>query len=71
MYMIIGIYLLIGVLINLLIDILFNHLEERQHSVLIEGDLEKFDNFTKFIVMLFWPVVIVYILASIIKEYTK
>jgi len=69
--MIIGIYLLIGVLINLLIDILFNHLEERQHSVLIEGDLEKFDNFTKFIVMLFWPVVIVYILASIIKEYTK
>lgn len=69
--MIIGIYLLIGVLINLLIDILFNHLEERQHSVLIEGDLEKFDNFTKFIVMLFWPVVVVYILASIIKEYTK
>lgn len=69
--MIIGIYLLIGVLINLLIDILFNHLEERQDSVLIEGDLEKFDNFTKFLVMLFWPVVIVYILSSIIKEYTK
>lgn len=71
MYMIIGIYLLIGVLVNLLIDILFNHLEERQDSVLIEGDLERFNNFTKFIVMLFWPVVIVYILASIIKEYTK
>ena len=69
--MIIGIYLLIGVLINLLIDILFNHLEERQHSVLIEGDLEKFDNFTKFIVMLFWPVVIIYILVSIFNEYTK
>ena len=69
--MIIGIYLLIGVLVNLLIDILFNHLEERQDSVLIEGDLERFNNFTKFIVMLFWPVVIVYILASIIKEYTK
>ena len=69
--MIVGIYLLIGVLVNLLIDILFNHLEERQDSILIEGDLEKFDNFTKFIVMLFWPVVIVYILASIIKEYTK
>ena len=71
MYLIIGTYLLVGVLINLLIDILFNHLEERQDSVLIEGDLEKFDNFTKFIVMLFWPVVVVYILASIIKEYTK
>ena len=69
--MIIGIYLLIGVLVNLLIDMLFNHLEERQYSVIVEGDLEKFDNFTKFIVMLFWPVVIVYILASIIKEYTK
>lgn len=71
MYTAIGLYLLIGVLINLLIDILFNHLEEREHSVLIEGDLEKFDNFTKFIVMLFWPVVIIYILISIIKEYTK
>lgn len=69
--MIIGIYLLIGVLVNLLIDILFNHLEEREHSVLIEGDLEKFDNFTKFIVMLFWPVVIIYILISIFNEYTK
>lgn len=71
MFTVIGLYLLIGVLINLLVDILFNHLEERQDSVLIEGDLEKFDNFTKFIVMLFWPAVIIYILASIIKEYTK
>lgn len=71
MFTVIGLYLLIGVLINLLVDILFNHLEERQDSVLIEGDLEKFDNFTKFIVMLFWPVVIIYILVSIFNEYTK
>jgi Na+/H+-dicarboxylate symporter len=71
MYLIIGTYLLVGVLINLLIDILFNHLEERQDSVIIEGDLEKFDNFTKFLVMLFWPIVIIYILLSILNEYTK
>ena len=29
MYATIGLYLLIGILINLLIDILFNHLEQR------------------------------------------
>lgn len=71
MYMIIGIYLLIGVLVNLLIDIVFNHLEERQYVAIVEEDLERFDNFTKFIVMLFWPIVVVYLILSIIKEYTK
>lgn len=69
--MIIGIYLLIGVLVNLLIDIVFNHLEERQYVAIVEEDLERFDNFTKFIVMLFWPIVVVYLILSIIKEYTK
>ena len=69
--MIIGLYLLIGVLVNLLIDIVFNHLEERQYAAIVEEDLERFDNFTKFIVMLFWPVVVVYMILSIIKEYTK
>lgn len=73
MYTIIGIYLLIGILINFLIDLLFDLLERRSSEVniLIEGDLERFDNFTKFITMIFWPVVVLYVLISIIKEYTK
>ena len=71
MYATIGLYLLIGVLINLLIDILFNHLEQRNDTVLTEAELEKYDNFTKFIVMIFWPIVIIYILGSIFKEYTR
>ena len=53
MYATIGLYLLIGILINLLIDILFNHLEQRNDTVLTEGELEKYDNFTKSIVMIF------------------
>ena len=71
MYATIGLYLLIGILINLLIDILFNHLEQRNDTVLTEGELEKYDNFTKSIVMIFWPIVIIYILGSIFKEYTR
>ena len=71
MYATIGLYLLIGILINLLIDILFNHLEQRNDTVLTEGELEKYDNFTKFIVMIFWPIVIIYILGSIFKEHTR
>lgn len=71
MYTVIGLYLLVGILINLLVDVLFNHLEERGDTVITEKELERFDNFTKFFVMLFWPVVIVYILVSIFNEYTK
>ncbi len=72
MYAAIGLYLLIGLLFNKLIDLLFDHLEKNSlETGIVEGDLEKFDNFTKFVAMIFWPFVVLYVLVSIIKEYTK
>lgn len=71
MYTAIGLYLLIGILINLLIDLLFTYLEERNDTPLTPEELERFDNFTKFFVMLFWPIAVLWILLSIFNEYTK
>lgn len=72
MYTVIGVYLLIGLLFNKLIDLMFDHLERNSiETGIVEGDLERFDNFTKFVTMIFWPFVVLYVLVSIIKEYTK
>ena len=68
---VVGIYILLGVLVNLLIDLLFSHLEKRNYVNVTEEDIERFDNMTRFIVLLIWPIFVVYVIISILKEYTK
>tara|TARA_B100001093_G_C26847139_1_gene1023380 strand:- start:1191 stop:1403 length:213 start_codon:yes stop_codon:yes gene_type:complete len=68
---IIGIYIMLGVLVNLLIDLLFSQLEKRNYVNVTEEDIERFDNMTRFIVLLIWPIFVVYVIISILKEYTK
>lgn len=70
----ISIYLLIGILINLLVDLMYDWIGRSNidYSLIdTEIDTEKWDNLTKVIVTLLWPLCIVYVVVSIIKEYTK
>ena len=62
---------MLGVLVNLLIDLLFSQLEKRNYVNVTEEDIERFDNMTRFIVLLIWPIFVVYVIISILKEYTK
>ena len=59
---VVGIYILLGVLVNLLIDLLFSHLEKRNYVNVTEEDIERFDNMTRFIVLLIWPIFVVYVI---------
>ena len=70
----ISIYLLIGILINLLVDLIYDWIGRNNidYSLIdTEIDTEKWDNFTKVVVTLLWPLCLIYILFQIIKEYTK
>lgn len=70
----ISIYLLIGILINLLVDLMYDWIGRSNidYSLIdTEIDTEKWDNFTKVVVTLLWPLCFIYILIQIIKEYTK
>lgn len=70
----ISIYLLIGILINLLVDLMYDWIGRNNidYSLIdTEIDTEKWDNFTKVVVTLLWPLCFIYILIQIIKEYTK
>ena len=70
----ISIYLLIGILINLLVDLMYDWIGRNNidYSLIdTEIDTEKWDNFTKVVVTLLWPLCLIYILFQIIKEYTK
>ena len=70
----ISIYLLIGLLINLLVDLMYDWIGRSNidYSLIdTEIDTEKWDNFTKVVVTLLWPLCFIYILIQIIKEYTK
>lgn len=71
----ISIYLLIGILINLLVDLMYdwigrNNMDYRIISSGVSNE-DRWDTFTKVFVVLLWPLCLIYILVSIIKEYTK
>ena len=71
----ISIYLLIGILINLLVDLMYDWLGRNKSDYRVIGsgvsDDDRWDTFTKVFVVLLWPLCLIYILVSIIKEYTK
>ena len=70
----ISIYLLIGILINLLVDLMYDWIAKSNiNASLIDPKMseDRWDNFTKIIVTLLWPICFVYILIQIYKEYTK
>lgn len=70
----ISIYLLIGILINLLVDLMYDWIgrSDIDYSLIdTEIDTEKWDNFTKVVVTLLWPICIIYVAIQIFKEYTK
>ena len=61
-------YLSIGVLFNFLIDLLVDYFEKHDFD---DVDKMRFDNFTRIIVGLFWPIAILIILVSIFKKTYK
>jgi ABC-type Fe3+ transport system permease subunit len=71
----ISIYLLIGILINLLVDLMYDWIGRNNMDYRVIGsgtsDEDRWDTFTKVFVVLLWPLCLIYILVSIIKEYTK
>lgn len=71
----ISIYLLIGILINLLVDLMYDWIGRNNMDYRVIGsgtsDEDRWDTFTKAFVVLLWPLCLIYILVSIIKEYTK
>ncbi len=70
----ISIYLLIGILINLLVDLMYDWIGRSNiDTKLIDTNMsnEKWDNFTKVVVTLLWPICIVYVIIQIFNEYTK
>ena len=70
----ISIYLLIGILINLLVDLMYDWIGRSgiDYSLIdTEIDTEKWDNFTKVVVTLLWPICIIYVAIQIFNEYTK
>jgi len=71
----ISIYLLIGILINLLVDLMYDWIGRNNMDYRVIGsgtsDEDRWDTFTKVFVVLLWPLCLIYILVLIIKEYTK
>lgn len=71
----ISIYLLIGILINLLVDLMYDWIGRNNADYRIissgVGTDDRWDTFTKVFVVLLWPLCLIYILLQIIKEYTK
>ena len=70
----ISIYLLIGILINLLVDLMYDWIGRSNiDTKLIDTNMsnEKWDNFTKVVVTLLWQICIVYVIIQIFNEYTK
>ena len=70
----ISVYLIIGILINLVVDLMYDWIAKSNiNASLIDPKMseDRWDNFTKIIVTLLWPICFVYILIQIYKEYTK
>jgi len=70
----ISIYLLIGILINVLVDLMYDWMGNNKIDYnLVDTNVsnEKWDNFTKIVVTLLWPICIVYVTIQIFNEYTK
>lgn len=71
----ISIYLLIGILINLVVDLMYDWLgrNKSDYRVISSGVStdDRWDTFTKVFVVLLWPLCLIYILLSIFNEYTK
>lgn len=68
----ISIYFIVGVLINLVVDLMYDWIG-RSNINTIDPKMseDRWDNFTKVVVALLWPLCLIYILFQIIKEYTK
>lgn len=68
----ISIYFIVGVLINLGVDLMYDWIG-RSNIKTIDPKMseDRWDNFTKVVVALLWPLCFIYILIQIIKEYTK
>ena len=56
MLLYISIYFLIGIILNILIDFLFDEVERRGELINSE---DRWDNFTKGLTLLFWPFVLI------------
>lgn len=71
----ISIYLLIGILINLGVDLMYDWIgRNNTDRLLMNSEVsanDRWDTFTKVFVVLLWPLCFIYILIQIIKEYTK
>jgi hypothetical protein len=70
----ISIYLLIGILINVLVDLMYDWMGNNKIDYnLVDTNMsnEKWNNFTKIVVTLLWPICIVYVAIQIFNEYTK
>jgi len=70
----ISIYLLIGILINVLVDLMYDWMGNNKIDYnLVDTNVsnEKWDNFTKIVVTLLWPICIVYVTIQFFNEYTK
>ena len=70
----ISIYLIVGVLINLGVDLMYDWIAKSNiDTSLIDPKMseDRWDNFTKVVVALLWPLCFIYILIQIIKEYTN
>ena len=52
----ISIYFLIGIILNIIVDLIFDKVENDGH---VFEEKDKWDNFTKGLVLILWPIVIV------------
>jgi hypothetical protein len=63
MLLYISTYFLIGIVLNILIDLIFDVVERRGFE---EGG--RFDNFTKLITLILWPLMLIVTIIIIIKN---
>ena len=58
-------YFLIGIIFNILVDLAYDRMEWHGHEF---KDNEKWDNFTKTLVLFLWPLALIVIAIIIIKN---
>ena len=52
----ISIYFLIGIILNIVVDLVFDRVETKGYEL---DEKERWDNFTKGLVLILWPIVII------------